>query len=147
MASNSATDPTPVKSRYFSVQQRGAAVILCALIVLLVASYVARQMLNDPPFRMTIEPEGDHAIVRFFQPGKNLISPPFRTGLRVDRRHEIVLDSRSIEIPGGQIEFWDTTILPGRFTIRLGETLFDVMSAGIDVNGSPTQWLANDAAR
>jgi hypothetical protein len=50
-------------------------------------------------------------------------------------------------IPGGRIEFADTTLMPGRFTIRLGQTVFDVMPSRINVDGQDFEWLHGDPSR
>jgi len=89
---------------------------------------------------MEVEPEDDHATVRFIDAGPGLVSDAFQIDRRIAERQVVVLDSDSVTIPGGQIEFSDTTLLPGRFTIWIGPTIFDVMSRGIDVDGEHFWW-------
>jgi hypothetical protein len=45
-----------------------------------------------------------------------------------------------VSIPGCVVEFYDTTLLPGRFQIRIGDVLFDVMERGIEVGGKEVDW-------
>ncbi len=102
-------------------------------------------MLNGQPFRMVIEPDGNHAIVHFEQWDADLISKSVRIDSVTDERREIILDSTTAVIPGGHIEFADMTILPERFRIRVGQTLFDVMQRGIEVDGDASEWLQANA--
>ncbi len=96
--------------------------------------------LGGEPFRMTVEPDDGQAIVQFVQPDAGLISESFQVKIRCEKHEEIVLSSASAKIPGGEIEFADTTLLPGRFMIRIGGSRFDVMQRRIDVDGKPSDW-------
>jgi hypothetical protein len=89
---------------------------------------------------MIVEPNDGHATVQFMQPGTGLISKSFSIDGQFEGREVVVLDSPTVTIPGGRIDFADTTLMPGRFTIRLGETIFDVMPRGIDVDGQHFEW-------
>jgi hypothetical protein len=91
------------------------------------------------PYRMILRPTGGRAVVQFLQPDRDVKSPEFPVNLAVDRSFEIVLNG-DVAIPGGEIEFSDTTFLPGRFKIRIGDTLFDVMEYRIVVNGTDIRW-------
>ena len=87
-----------------------------AIVSAIVLSLMIRT-LGGEPFRMTIEPDDGHAMVQFVRPDAGLISESFRVNIACERREEIALDSVEVEIPGGEIEFADTTLLPGRFMI------------------------------
>lgn len=111
-----------------------------AIVVSVVLALAIRSSVSGPPFRLIIEPEDDHARVHFLQPGTGQVSKTFPISLRLDDRREVVLDSATVAIPSGRIEFADTTILPGRFKLRFGDTLFDVMQRGINVDGQLSEW-------
>jgi hypothetical protein len=123
--------------------------VVAAVVLVSVAFATARmwQSLNGPPFQMVVEPDDDHATVRFIDAGTGLVSDSFRIDRRVAERQVVVLDSDSVTIPEGQIEFSDTTLMPGRFTIRIGQTIFDVMSRGINVDGEHFWWRDPDPLR
>ena len=95
---------------------------------------------------MIIEPEDDHATVQFVQPGRDRVSRRFRIEGRFEEREVVVLNSANVTVPGGHIQFTDTTLMPGRFTILIGETVFDVMPGGIDVDGRPFEWLHGESS-
>ena len=69
------------------------------------------------------------------------MSRGFRVDIHVEKRMNLVLDSSSTAIPEGRVEFADMTILPGRFKVQIGQSLFDVMERGIDVDGRSSEWL------
>ena len=141
-----ATDPVaPKPSRFYSRIARRLWIVIAAAVVVVAASLIVRQMVGRQPYHMVIQPDDDHAVVHFFQPGKGLISRSIRLDIPVQKRENVVLDSPSTAIPGGRIEFADTTILPGRFKIRIAETLFDVMVNRIEVDGKPIEWLDNNS--
>jgi hypothetical protein len=123
------------------------AVAAIVLVLGVLATASMWQSLNGPPFQMVVEPDDDHATVRFIDTGKGLASDSFRIDRRIGERQVVVLDSDSVTIPGGQIEFADTTLMPGRFTIRIGQTIFDVMPSRIDVDGKHFWWRDRDALR
>ncbi|MSR56700.1 MAG: hypothetical protein EXS05_03385 [Planctomycetaceae bacterium] len=131
----------------FSVKKLliGALAAGGGLLLMVAATLLLLQEVNGPPFRLIIEPENDHASVQFTQPNARLVSRSFPINLHFDERHEVILDSASVSIPGGRVEFADTTILPGRFKVRFGETLFDVMQNGIEVGGQLTDWKTDDS--
>jgi hypothetical protein len=145
------TDPNTLDQRRSSIRWRKAALIAAVLFggLLLFLFATARMLksLNGPPFQLVVEQNDDHATVQFMQAQTGLISKVFP--IDIDRHFEgrqvVVLDSASVIIPGGRIEFADTTLLPGRFTIRVGQTVFDVMQSGIDVDGQPFEWLHGDS--
>jgi hypothetical protein len=107
------------------------------------------ESLSGPPFLMVIETDDGVATVQFVQPGKSLVSKSLRIDLDrpLEGRHVVALNSPTVTIPGGQIEFADTSLMPGRFKIRLGRTLFDVMPAGIHVDGQHFEWVHGDPIR
>jgi hypothetical protein len=87
------------------------------------------------PYRMTLRRADGRAFVRFARAEVKLVSPEFRVDIPVEKPQEVVLRSDAVAIPGCVIEFCDTTILPGRFKIRIGDALYDVMERGIVVEG------------
>lgn len=95
-----------------------------------------------PAYRMVLKPEGQETVVRFYWPEKGFVSPPFRVPVKIPARQTVVLDSDDAAIPHGQVEFADRTAPPGRFKIRVGETLFDVSEARIRVDGKLYDWQA-----
>ena len=52
----------------------------------------------------------------------------------------VVLRSDNVSIPGCVVELYDTTLLPGRFKIRVGDVLYDVMERGIIVGDKEFDW-------
>lgn len=137
--------PSPLSARRRN-RMSIIALLGAGLAVLLVATPIVFRLFDGPPYQMVIEPEDDHAIVRFTQAGARLFSKPFRIDHHVERREVVVLDSPAAKIPGGSIVFADTTVMPGKFTIRIGEKRFDVMSRGIEVDGESFDWLEGDQA-
>jgi hypothetical protein len=99
-------------------------------------------LLDDEPYRLTIRPIDGVAEVQFRQPGPHLVSPQFRVDLELESPLTLVLDSCDVKIPGGSIEFCDTSPLPGRFRMTIGRTAFDVMEAYMEVNGTTYGWTA-----
>jgi hypothetical protein len=89
---------------------------------------------------MVLKPAGRETVVRFRWPEKGFVSPPFRVPVETSARSVIVLDSDDAMIPHGEIESADRSTSPGRFKIRVGETLFDVSEARIRVNGKLYDW-------
>jgi hypothetical protein len=106
---------------------------------------VQRHLLAGPPFVLRLEPDGEHATVQFVNPklvsNNEIASPKFAIDTRQSAPFETKLMSSETIVPGGTIEFSDTTMLPGRFRIRFGNRVFDVMSSRIVVDGKDTDWL------
>jgi hypothetical protein len=97
---------------------------------------------GGPAYRLVLQPAGQEAVVRFRWPEKGFASPPFRVPVEIPARQVIVLDADNVAIPHGKVEFADRTTAPGRFKIRVGETLFDVSEARIRVDGKLYDWQA-----
>jgi len=140
MASTGALTPDVRRPQVRLARSFWIAVAAVVLVSVAFATSKMWQPLNGPPFQMVVEPDENHATVRFIDAVTGLVSDSFRIDRRIAERQVVVLDSDSVTIPGGQIEFCDTTLLPGRFTIRIGPTIFDVMSRGIDVDGEHFWW-------
>ncbi|CAN5899174.1 hypothetical protein BH23PLA1_BH23PLA1_08560 [soil metagenome] len=117
-------------------------VLSAAVLLLLVLLFATAMVMTNrgEPFRLTIHPDGDHTLVQFSWPNEGLLSPTFRVAVPVDEPQVIVLGRGEVTISGGVVEFSDTTLLPGRFQIRLGETHFDVMSSHLRVDGEKFDW-------
>jgi hypothetical protein len=89
---------------------------------------------------MVVRPKEQGATIQFLQPGEGLVSPTFQLEVKIDSPKTIVLDSDDVDIPFVTIEFSDVTLLPGRFTILIGDTRFDVMQNRIHVNDDIYDW-------
>lgn len=104
------------------------------------AALTVRDATNRQPFRMTLRPADGHAIVQFAQPDRGISSPEFAADLPIDEAHAVDLRSGEVAVPGCRVEFYDTTMLPGRFRLWIGRTYFDVMERGIIVDGKEHDW-------
>lgn len=104
------------------------------------AALTVRKAFGHEPFRMTLRPVDGHALVQFSHPDQGLSSPEFRADLPLDEAHAINLRSGEVRVPGCRVEFYDTSILPGRFRLWVGRTYFDVMQRGIIVDGKEHDW-------
>ena len=113
----------------------GMMVVLMGIAFLLVLSWIQRA-----PFRMTLRPLDGHTVVQFEQPDRNLLSDEFKVEVRVETPRTFSLRSGTISYPNVTVDFYDTTLLPGRFRIRVGRTLFDVMERGIIIDGNEHEW-------
>jgi hypothetical protein len=106
--------------------------------------WAAWRSINGPPYVLIITPADEGAAVQFIRPtgsaGKDLASPWFVIAGPVSSPSKTVLASAATEVPGGIIEFADTTITPGRFRVRLGGKVFDVMEARIVVDSIDHEW-------
>jgi hypothetical protein len=104
-----------------------------------------RYYVNRPPFLLIITPSDHGSIVQFIQPlgfdEKTVVSPKFPVGVEMDEPFIIALISPDCTIPNAAIEFADTTLLPGHFRIRFGDSTIDVMPARIIVDGKNYEWL------
>jgi hypothetical protein len=117
------------------------AVLICGVIAtLILPATVLITPIQGAPFRMTARRSDGQTFVRFLWPDEGLASPEFRVALPIDSPREIELRSAKSAPPGVSIEFCDTTILPGRFQIRIGSSLYDVMERGIIVDGKEFDW-------
>ena len=117
------------------------------LLVMFIVAPLYLKSLDGPPFQMVVEPVDDHGAVQFAQVGTGRISQTFQIDSRFETRQVVVLDSAAATIPGGQIEFADITLMPGRFKIRVGQSLFDVMSGAIYVDGQYFEWRRDDSLK
>lgn len=114
---------------------------ICACLVLWAAAgWAVRDALGGKPFRMMLKPAGDHAVVQFAQPDRELTSPEFPADLLIEEAHAVDLTSGNVAVPGCKVEFHDTTMLPGRFRLWIGRTHFDLMQRGIIVGGKEYDW-------
>lgn len=92
------------------------------------------------PFRMTLKSVNGLTVVQFAQPDRNLVSDEFPVDLVLDKPQTVELRSGQIAIPGITVDFYDITLLPGRFQIRVGRSQFDIMSHSIEVDGKDHAW-------
>lgn len=113
----------------------GTVVVFMGLAFVLVVRSVQRS-----PFRMTLKPSNGRAVVQFGQPDRNLLSDEFNVELWLETPRTFDLRSGAISCPNVKVEFYDTTLLPGRFRIRVGRTLFDVMERGVIIDGYEHAW-------
>ncbi|MBD3672296.1 MAG: hypothetical protein HUJ26_02110 [Planctomycetaceae bacterium] len=96
--------------------------------------------IQGEPFQLRVIPEGEHCRIQFIQPDRHLVSPEFSIDLEVSKSQTVELRSADIPITGMTVEFHAPTLLPGRFQIRIGQQLFDVMQARIVVDGTTYEW-------
>jgi hypothetical protein len=113
---------------------------VCGVVLLAFGTLLIRESVNEPPYRLIVEPNDGHSRVQFRQPGVGLVSDWFLIKMAFAERLEVTLDSISAPIPGGRIQFADTTILPGRFQLQIADDNFDLMERAIYVNGRPSSW-------
>jgi hypothetical protein len=106
---------------------------------------VQRHILGGPPIVLRLEREGDHATVQFVHPswvGTGIVeSQKFPINSQPSAPFVTKLMSSETIVPGGIIEFSDTTMFPGHFRIRFGDRVFDVMSSRIIVDGKDCDWV------
>jgi hypothetical protein len=125
-------------------RRKGIALFLVGLVACFAAlMHIGHLWLDahqEPPYRMTLRRVDDQALVQFVRPGRRLVSPQFPVNLPSARPQVVELRSDDVSIPGCVVEFYDTTLLPGRSQIRIGEVLYDVMESGIVVGGKELDW-------
>jgi hypothetical protein len=122
------------------------SVVLCIGLVaaLFLVATVGIDAIQGEPYRMVVRCAEGQTLVQFLRTDEGLASPEFRVNMPAASPQEVDLRSGNSVIPGCSIEFSDTTILPGRFKIRIGTTLFDVMERGIFVEGKEFDWQPRD---
>lgn len=123
-------------------QRKKAAVVFFAVSIAIVfIASVGIDLFDGEAYRLTLERRADGQVVaQFTRPDFKLASPEFPVDLPIDKPQAAVLRSHELSIPGCIIEFCDTTTLPGRFRVRIGKSLFDVMEARIEVDGRVFDW-------
>lgn len=126
-------------SRRIKVMRFALGVCSC-LVMLALAAVIVRDVFSGQPFRMTVRPANGHAVVQFTQPDRKLSSPEYRADVLIEKSYAVDLRSGEVAVPGCKIEFYDTTLLPGRFQLWVGRTFFDVMLRGIIVEGKEYDW-------
>jgi hypothetical protein len=107
--------------------------------IILVAKY-GIDAIQGEPYRMTLYRVNGQSVVQFAQVDVGCVSPQFPVNLPIESQQAVALRSKVVSIPGCVVEFCDTTILPGRFKIRIGEVTYDVMERGIEVEGKVFDW-------
>ncbi len=122
-------------------QRKKVIVAISTVVVFMGLAFVlVVRSVQRSPFRMTLKPSNSHAVVQFGQPDRNLLSDEFNVELRLESPRTFDLQSGTISFPNVTVEFYDTTLLPGRFRIRVGGTLFDVMERGVISDGDEHEW-------
>lgn len=118
------------------------AIVLAIAVLLLglIGGHAGRIILSEPPFHMVVEPANGKAVVQFYRPGKELVSPRFTVETTCEACETVVLRSPEVRIPNGSVEFCDTTLLPGRFVILFEDVRFDVMEARVYCNDEEFDW-------
>jgi hypothetical protein len=130
---------------------RALIVTVALLLVLTVALSFDSvwQRVNGPPYVLVMTPAENGALLQFVQPegasGDAEVSPLFHVDVELDAPAVRVLNSGSVEVPGGKIEFRDMTITPGAFHIRFGDDLYRVMEASVNVRGMIYGWARQGA--
>jgi hypothetical protein len=116
----------------------------CLIACLLVTAIFVRLYFNRPPYLLMLEPHGEGTLVQFIQPigldEKMEVSPKFKIDVPSTEPFQAVLTNSSVAVPGATIEHGDTTILPGAFHIRFGDSLFQLLPPRIIVNGQDYDW-------
>ena len=113
---------------------------LASIATMLAAAKFAMNAIQGAPYEMTLRRSHGRAVVQFARPDRRLVSPEFPINLPIEESRVAILRSDDVAIPNCVVEFYDTTILPGRFKIRIGDTLFDVMERGIIVGDKEYDW-------
>ena len=138
----------PAHVRCFVSRKLLIVVVALAMVVAFVGgSVVLIRCVQRPPFVLRITPTASGAIVEVrcdTREGGKLVSPRFDVPGHYSESCEVVLSSRHVVIPGGNVKFADATILPGRFTIQLGTVELDVMESQILVDGVSHNWESRD---
>jgi hypothetical protein len=119
---------------------RSVAFWIGGFAAIIIAALGYRAAMSQQPFQMTIRPLDDDAVVQFSRPDVGAISPEFPVNLRIEKPTIIILDGPNARIPNGTVDFFDITLLPGRFQFVIGNTRFDVMSSRINVDGKDYDW-------
>jgi hypothetical protein len=136
--------PVPGQAMTTSQRKKVAAVclaMLAAMVLIVLFAIVGFELLQREPYRLTLKRRADGQVVaQFARPDLKMVSPEFPIDLPIGEPHAAILRSRELSIPGCIIEFCDTTILPGRFRVRIGKSLFDVMEARIEADGRVFDW-------
>ncbi|BBO35372.1 hypothetical protein PLANPX_4984 [Lacipirellula parvula] len=93
---------------------------------------------------LVMTPANHGAMLQFVQPegsgGDAEVSPLFLVDVELDAPAVRVLNSGSVEVPGGEVEFHDMTITPGAFHLRFGDDLYRVMESRVEVGGVSYEW-------
>ena len=96
---------------------------------------------DEEPYRTELTPcDVGKTRVRFYQPTRRQVSPDFLVGTGIGATRVLVLNSPSVAIPGGSIEYMDLAPKPGRVKIRFGTKLIDVMESQLFVDGIQYDW-------
>ncbi len=117
------------------------SLIALFFVVALLVGLAYKELVSGDPFVMQVNHRDGESIVQFFNPTRERKSPEFKVTREKGENFRVELVSNEAKIPGGAIEFYDATVLPGRFTILFAGTKFDVMGGVIIVNGQAFDWL------
>lgn len=135
---------------FFRGWRRKAGVVTLWILVLAIALAAFflwisfRQFLHERrPYQMMLQSVDGQTVVQFAWVDRlhDLVSPEFPVNISAGSPHTVsLLSADSVQIPGCRVEFFDRTILPGRFTLRIGDTVYDVMERAIIVDGKEFDW-------
>lgn len=114
--------------------------ISTVLVLMGLACVLVVRSVQGSPYRMTLKPSDGYAVVQFEQPERNLLSDEFKVELKLEAPRTFELRSGTIPFPDVTVEFHDTTLQPGRFRIRVGSTVFDVMQRAVIIDGNEHEW-------
>lgn len=118
--------------------------ISTVLVLMGLACVLVLRSVQGSPYRMTLKPSDGRAVVQFEQPDRNLLSDEFEIELKLETPRTFELRSGTIPFPDVTVEFHDTTLLPGRFRLRVGNTVFDVMQRAVIIDGHEHKWHRSD---
>ena len=95
------------------------------------------------PYRMIVQPAGDHALVTFVNPDLRCCTEEFIVDIQIEREVVVDLDGDEPPVPNTRILFQDLTLTPGRVRLRVGATDFDLMELSYRVNNKQYNWGEN----
>jgi hypothetical protein len=130
-------------------RHRSQFVALAVTAILVLALYWLWRSANGLPYLLHMKASENGAAVQFSMrdsgAGQARVSPIFKVPVSISSDSQITLTSPNVTIPQGLIEFSDTTTMPGRFRIRFGDVVLDVMEARIIADGVSHNWVPDDA--
>ena len=117
------------------------AIIIALVCVLPIVVFKLAFILDGLPYRMVLRPSGRHAVVRFMQADRRLITEEIPVDVEVSATIDVELTGRQAPIKGVTIDFYDPGPLPGCFRMRIGTTKLEIMEASYVVNGERRSWI------
>lgn len=130
--------------------KRQAIALGMAIMAVCLVLYSVWRAMNRPPYVLSITSHETGGMIQLEKPGESpddsVVSPKIRIPIAVNLDAQVRLQRDTNSIPHGTIEFMDTTTMPGRFQLRFGDVMIDVMPSSIVVNDVSYDWLSRDSA-